>query len=199
MNLRRTIIGAAIGAASGVVLDLTLEILGHIEAPWFAIIIGLLVGICVRKFDLSCAGHVSYVRGAIAGSIALCAIVGSTYVVGVVMTRQAALANEKARIVEARPATEDVASDEGQNQLNELELATRAAASRPATGFVTERTGRAGDFGALQFTFIAVGTFIAYELGRGTGRGRARQKHSIENSTPTEPAVETNDNQPDTS
>jgi hypothetical protein len=183
MSFRRTIVGAAIGAATGVVLHLALEIFGHIEAPWFAIIIGLLTGVGVRKYDTSSAGHVSYVRGAIAALIALCAIVGSTYLLGVALTEQASRANETPAIVAESAPTEDVASNDVEMQPNELEP-DAVPPSRPAVGVGAGRSGRPGDFGVLQFTFIAVGTFIAYELGRGTGRVATPPQPSAKPQTP---------------
>jgi hypothetical protein len=190
MRFGPTLIGAVVGAAVGVVLHLTLEVFGGVEAPWFAVIIGLLVGLCVRKFDKSCAGHVSYVRGAIAGLIALGAIVGSTYVLGAALTKQAALVGAKPIPVTEGSAQADVASENILEQASEIDPDMVEAPTKPILGAGARLVERRGDFSVLQFTFIALGTFIAYELGRGTVRATASQQPSVE--TPN--AVDSVDN-----
>ena len=65
MGLGATLVGGIIGAAVGMGLHLFLEVGLQMEAPWFAIVIGLLTGLGVRQANKSLAG-VSYLRGAIA-------------------------------------------------------------------------------------------------------------------------------------
>ena len=186
MRFGPTLIGAVIGAAVGVVLHLALEIFGGIEAPWFAIIIGLLVGLCVRKFDTSCAGHVSYIRGAIAGLVALGAIVGSTYVLGAALTKRASLVSAKPIVVTEGPAQADATSDSVGEQAIELDPDMVEPPTKPILGAGARHVERRGDFNVLQFTFIALGTFIAYELGRGTGRTAASEQSTVEPPTPVD-------------
>jgi len=180
MRFGPTLAGAVVGAAIGVVLHLALEVYGGIEAPWFAILIGLLVGLFVRKFDKSCAGHVSYVRGALAGLIALGAIVGSTYLLSFALAKASAMARGKPALVAAQPADEDAAREGGEADATELEPDVPLELARPAPFAGAGRAGGAGELSVLQFIFIAVGTFIAYELGRGTGRTPAPQQPTAE-------------------
>jgi hypothetical protein len=189
MRFGPTLIGAIVGAAVGVVLHLALEILGGIEAPWFAVIIGLLVGLCVRKFDKSCAGQVSYVRGAIAGLIALGAIVGSTYVLGAALTKQASLVSAKPIRVTEGPAQADAASDNVGAPTSEIDPDMVEAPTKPIVGAGAGRVARRGEFNVLQFTFIALGTFIAYELGRGTVRAAASQQPAVEPPATVDPGA----------
>jgi hypothetical protein len=181
MRFGLTIVGAVVGAAIGVVIHLALELFGQIEAPWFAIITGLLTGLCVRKFDKSCAVHVSYVRGAIAGLIALCAIVGSNYLLILAIKQQAAIVTSKQATVAAEPAGEEVTS---QVAVKPPVSDAPVKATRTATGVGTGSGAGAGDFSILQFSFIAMGVFIAYELSRGTGRSMTIEQQAANSKAP---------------
>ena len=78
-----TLVGGVIGAAVGVGLQVVLEagLLGQrFEASWCAIVIGLLVGLGVRRANRHHL-HRSYVRGAMSGLIALAAIVASSFAI----------------------------------------------------------------------------------------------------------------------
>lgn len=182
MQFKSTLVGAVVGAATGVAIHVAIEVFGRIEAPWFAMIIGLLVGLFVRFCDKSCAGHVSYVRGAIAGLIALSAIVGGTYLLGVALTKQAAHANRKVVSDLALPTQDvgvDAAPDNPEKHASELESNAMAESPRLANDVGDRRVGRSGNFSILQFIFIAIGTFIAYELGRGTEPKNAPQLPTV--------------------
>lgn len=187
MRFGPTIVGGLVGAAIGVALHLALEVFGGIEAPWFAIIIGLLTGLFVRKFDKSCAGHVSYVRGALAGLIAMGAIVGSSYLLLAVLANSARVAGAQV-VTEESEAAGVQGSDGTAVEVAEVEeiapvIPTR---TRPARG--GGRIPRGSEFSIMQFAFIAVGIFIAYELGRGTGRAPAPPQASAESPPPAEQA-----------
>ncbi len=172
MGFGPTLIGAIIGAAVGVGLHQGLEMgmLGRpIEAPWFAIIIGLFTGLGVRQACKSHMGTVSYLRGAITGLIALGAIVGSIQLVSVLAARKGAAEIGKP-VAAANP---DADADDG------AKADADAAAPEPEPVVdVRANTGKdglaklpgAGEPNVLQFVYMAVGAFIAYELGRGTGK-----------------------------
>ena len=64
MGLGRTLVGTIIGAAIGVGLHLALGAVIHSEAVWFAIAIGALTGLGVRKADKPHPGEVHYANGA---------------------------------------------------------------------------------------------------------------------------------------
>ncbi len=169
MGLGPTLLGAIIGAAVGVGLHQGLEygMLGRpIEAPWFAIVIGICTGLGVRKLNKSLMSNVSYARGAVTGLIALGAIVGSIQLVSVLASRKGALTPSK-------PLADAKATDTDEGD------AAKGDGKADATPPPIEQAPVAGAVGAgqpkipgaetniYQFIFMAVGAFIAYELGRG--------------------------------
>jgi hypothetical protein len=126
---------------------------------------------------------VSYQRGAVTAAIALTAIVGSTPLISNVVSRRVAAAAE-AKMVAAK--ADDAAKAD--------EATTDVAAQDPAVQEqVPDERGMAGagtievngargmaPFNMFQFISMAVGTFIAYEFGRGTG---AQAPQSVDEST----------------
>ena len=176
MGLGPTLVGGAIGAVAGMILHLIVESTTHMEAPWFAVVIGLLTGLGVHQANKSLAGRVSYLRGAVAAAIALAAIVGSTPLISFV-----AKGREREAAAAARTAGREAASDaeEGDDSprngeatvaSNEREGAVSRNAELPAH---MGQPMRPKEVNVWQFLFMAVGTFIAYEFGRGTGRSAA--------------------------
>jgi hypothetical protein len=171
MSLGPTLVGGVIGAAVGMALHLIVEMTTGIEAPWFAIVIGLATGLGVHQANKSLAGKVSYLRGAITAAIALAAIVGSTPLISKFVSRDgaAAASNQAAAAAdEADEADQDADSSAGDATAaagaedERLQIVTdRGAASQLARG--------PAPFNVWQFIYMAVGTFIAYEFGRGTG------------------------------
>ena len=160
------LIGAIVGAAVGVGLHQFLEVGMGMEASWFFIIIGLLTGLGVRQASKSHPG-VSYLRGAIAGLVALGAIVGSIYLVSVLMAKRD---TAKASKPVAAASAEDAAEEEADGEAAD---ATPAPAAEPertvaAAGGAGKMGARPEEFNTLQFVFMAVGAFLAYEFGRGT-------------------------------
>lgn len=81
MNVRRSLIGIALGALVGIGAQVAIEGVAHLEATWAPLLIGLLVGFGARKADASSSSGVSYVRGALAAAVALGAIVCGPYLV----------------------------------------------------------------------------------------------------------------------
>lgn len=166
-----TLIGAIIGAAAGVGLHQFIEVGLQKEAAWFAVVIGLLTGLGVRQANKSRMGNVSYLRGAITGLIALGAIVGSIQLVSVLASRKGAadagkpLADAKAD--PAEDATDEAA--EGDAAAEEpVEQPAETAQPVAAKGGGGKMPGPA-EPNIMQFIFMAVGAFLAYELGRGSG------------------------------
>lgn len=173
MGVGPTLLGGIVGAVVGVALHTVLEtgMLGKpIEASWFAIIIGLLTGLGVRQANRTHMER-SYLRGAISGVIALAAIYGSTAVIAVVMK------NRDQAIASKPTASADVAEDSADDA--DSDATTTAEAETPAEendrsinpAFAGGVVGnpRAGDLNPWQFVFMALGTLVAYEFGRGVG------------------------------
>jgi hypothetical protein len=170
MRLGPTLVGGVIGAAVGMGLHLIVEMTTGAEAPWFAIIIGLMTGLGVHQANKSLAGNVSYLRGAVTAAIALGAIVGSTPLISKVVTRRGAAATS-AKAAAAK-ADADEKTDEGTGDGSaattiEPEVDERAMA---ADGSIGAARGMAP--WRVPVRHMAVGTFIAYEFGRGTARTR---------------------------
>jgi hypothetical protein len=173
MGLGPTLVGGAIGALLGVGLHLLVETTTSFEAAWFAIVIGLLTGLGVNQANKSLAGRVSYLRGAIAAAIALAAIVGSPMMIAKVVASDRAKAPAGDRRELAADDEEAGESESGPASSDPITLAD-AETDHPLRdaldGGNNLEIARPGEFNVWQFVFMAVGTFIAYELGRGTGK-----------------------------
>jgi hypothetical protein len=170
MSLKPTLIGAAIGAVAGVALHLIVEMTTGLEAPWFAVIIGLATGLGVHQANKSLAGKVSYLRGAVTAAIALVAIVGSTPLISLVARNKDVAAANKAADAAAADAGEEEASGSASADAPaaETELVRSPTAADAGT---RQQMGRLAEkYPWLQFVYMAVGTFIAYEFGRGTAK-----------------------------
>jgi hypothetical protein len=178
-SLGPTIVGGVIGAAVGIAIHAFIETGAyankwHFEAPWFAIIIGLLTGIGVRQMNKHHMGR-SYLRGAISGAIALAAIVLSTLLISKVMERfDASKAN--AAVAAKAPETADEAPAGNGDEAPATVEAAPAPVATPAVGAVGG-VGRIRQdkLNPWQFVFMAVGALAAYELGRGVEHSRRAQ------------------------
>ncbi len=184
-GLGPTILGGIIGAAVGIIVHMIIETGGgmrwqSLEAPWFAIAIGLLTGIGVRQANNRHMGR-SYLRGAVSGIIALAAIVLSTLLISKVMQRYDAVSKTTAAAATAAnaetakggTANEPAAAattDAGSTAPVDPEAAPPAA-SPPAGGGGVGRM-RQDKLNPWQFLFMAVGVLAAYELGRGVDHTR---------------------------
>jgi len=162
-----TLFGALIGAAVGVGLHQLIEVYLNTEAPWFAVIIGLLTGLGVRQANKSLIGRVSYLRGAITGLIALGAIVGSIQLVSVLAARKGTADTGKALVVAKTDVEEGAGEGEGAGTATPVEAPPPIAQPVAAPG--GGKVPGAGEPNIAQFIFMALGAFLAYELGRGTG------------------------------
>jgi hypothetical protein len=182
-GLGPAVLGGVVGAAVGVGLHTVLEtgMLGtRVEAPWFAVVIGILTGLGVRMANRHHMER-SYARGAISGLIALAAIVASSFAVKEVMSRREGQPKTGLPEVAKADAVADEADDADADATEELAAeAERPAArtERPA-GMVGAPKGGPSDLNPWQFVFMAVGGLVAYELGRG-----------IDHSKRAEPVVE---------
>lgn len=169
---RATLVGGLIGAILGMGLHLLVEMTTGAEAPWFAVIIGLLTGLGVQQANKSLAGRVSYLRGAVTAAIALAAIVGSTPLISKVVAQRNARAAEGKRAAatagdEKTEAPTDETASKGDEKVQTEPAADVPGAARGEVG--VGNMGGPAPFNALQFVYMAVGTFLAYEFGRGSG------------------------------
>jgi hypothetical protein len=165
------LVGGIIGAAVGVGLHVVLEtgMLGtRVEASWFAVVIGVLTGLGVRMACRGCMER-SYARGAVAGLIALAAIVASSFAVREVMSRREVQAKAGPIAAAKDGADEADADDASAAKEPAVEPAddARADVPRPVGIGVGPPKGGASDLNPWQFVFMALGGLVAYELGRG--------------------------------
>jgi hypothetical protein len=120
----------------------------------------------------------------------LAAIVGSTPLISMIAK------NKEAELSSAAaPAGRDAATSEGDDAGDGDDAAAEARDASAATDrsrdfAPVEHIGAplkpGGEFNTLQFVFMALGTFIAYEFGRGTGKGSMTPAE-----VPTEPGTMT--------
>jgi hypothetical protein len=178
----------------GMGLHLLVESTTGFEAPWFALVIGLLTGLGVHQANKSLAGRVSYLRGAIAAAIALAAIVGSPQVIAKMAAKDdAAVGRAGGASKSAAPAAsgEDKPGSEAATETAGDDAGERTASGElRGTSTAGAQVGiiRPGDFNVWQFVFMAVGTFIAYEFGRGTGKGAAAPNAPVEEPVAMDPS-----------
>ena len=174
MGVGPTLLGGVVGAAVGVALHTVLEtgMLGKpVEASWFAIVIGLLTGLGVRQANRTHMER-SYLRGALAGLIALAAIYGSTAVIAEVMKkRDQAMKSKPAAAADEAVEKEGDATTTDETTTAEAEAPAKEAdrTINPALAGGVVGNPRAGDLNPWQFVFMALGALVAYELGRGVG------------------------------
>jgi hypothetical protein len=137
----------------------------------------------VHQANKSLAGRVSYRRGAVAAAIALAAIVGSTPLISFVNKHLVGESTELTGAEQPRAAAESAdATDEaggegeaaGEGEASREEPASDdvAARSRSMGAAVAAQAKRPGELESWQAIFMAIGTFIAYEFGRGTNKGQ---------------------------
>ena len=172
MGIGPTLLGGIVGAAVGVALHTALEtgMLGKpVEASWFAIIIGLLTGLGVRQANRTHMER-SYLRGAISGIIALAAIYCSTLVIAEVMKkRDQAIASKPAATADGAEESADETQDEAATAEAETPTEENDRSINPAFAGGVVGNPRAGAWSPWQFVFMALGTLVAYEFGRGAG------------------------------
>jgi hypothetical protein len=188
-----TLVGGGIGAVVGMGLHLLVETTTGFEAPWFALVIGLLTGLGVHQANKSLAGRVSFLRGSIAAAIALAAIVGSPLVIAKVAAKNDAAvggAGGVAKSAAPEPSGDDMADGAAITTAGDDAEAARAPGELRGTPAAGAQVGitRPGDFNVWQFVFMAVGTFIAYEFGRGTGIGAATPNSAVDEPVAMDPS-----------
>lgn len=192
-SLAPALVGGVIGAAVGVGLHVVLAtgMFGYQnEAAWFAVIIGILTGLGVRQANRHHMDR-SYVRGALAGVIALAAIVGSSFAIREVMKRKEIEA-KTGNVAAAAKAKNDVAADDADAAVDADAEATvePAAADRPApkpAGAVVGAKPKVGlaEPSPWEFVFMALGGLVAYELGRGVDHSKRIEPMVGEPGEPT--------------
>ena len=171
MGFVPTLLGGVIGAAAGIGVQVLVEAVAMRQAPWMAVIIGLATGLGVRMFTKAKHPGVSYLRGAIAGLIALGAVFAGQKAVAMAFTKQsnaAAAAMAKTaggeKSDESAPAGDDKAAAAG------VAAQESSMRDRPgAGGAMLDKMRRGPDNSDVwQFAFMAIGAFLAYEFARGS-------------------------------
>jgi hypothetical protein len=193
MSFGPTLLGGLVGAAVGVGAHVVLEtgLLGTTpyEAPWFAIVIGLLTGLGVRWANKHHMER-SYARGAVSAVIALAAIVLSTLLISKVMANRDAMAGKKpigAATVAAKADADNLGEDAADGDAVAAEPGPMADAQ---AGLPTGQIGNPrgpNDLNPWLFVFVAAGALVAYEFGRGIDHSKRTASTAAEPGDRTEP------------
>lgn len=171
MNLGRTLVGAAVGVVVAIAIYVGIRLGTNMQATWFPIITGLLVGLGVRQATPS---GVSYLRGGLSALIAAGAIFGSDIVAQQAITRDlgkvaSTPANLPASDSEEATADEDA---EGDAALETDTTTSEDLFDPELLGSTSRNTNLElepidkGD--VWPFLFMAAGIFLAYEFARGS-------------------------------
>jgi hypothetical protein len=164
MQLGKTLIGAIIGAALGILLLVVVNFLFHLDAVWLAIPVAILTGLGVRTL-VSTSGHASYLRGALTGVLALAAYLFGWWAVAAVAQQRAA-AQPKLPVKVASDQAADE-TDKGAGEMVEPPPPPVQPMLRPS-GDALRKAVPPGQ-NPLDYVWLGVAALIAYELGRGTG------------------------------
>jgi len=170
MAIGATIVGALIGAVVGVVFHIGLEFATDFgELPWFSVVTGLAVGLGVRVGNGKAAmNRVSYLRGAVAAAIALVAIVVSPQIKALLIQSQTG--KTTSQVANVNRQLDEETDDESSESSGERTGLTDGRENGRIPSGLTSGIGKVGvqsGFDTLQFIYIAVGTFLAYEFARG--------------------------------
>jgi hypothetical protein len=171
MQLGKTLVGAIIGGAVGIIVLAAIFLIFQPDGHWLAIAVALLTGLGVRMM-VSTHGHASYVRGGLTAILAL-----AIYLVGWIVVSKvanASFAAGRAGATKAATAKSDEAAKEPEEGKTEdtvepVEQPKAAATPAPAPGGAMRGGPKPREFSPLDFIFLCVAGFIAYELGRGSG------------------------------
>ncbi len=167
MQFGKTLVGAIIGAALGIVLLVAVYLQFGIDKTWMAIPVAVLTGLGVRMLAAT-KGHASYLRGALTVLLAMGAYLG-----GVAITK--AVANHRAetvtKAVPAHAAKEEPgeAGDEKTDEPAAEAPPVMAPPAAPANPDLLGRRPAMPTAGPWEFLSLAVAALAAYELGRGSG------------------------------
>lgn len=170
MSMGSGLLGGLLGAAVGVAGQAGLELGAGVEAPWFPLITGLFAGLGVRFGSGQAIKQVSYARGGLAGLLALGAMVGGMQGIGAVALQRAT--EDASKPIVPSVASSAGATGDGAEESSDSANASSAggsaqAASDTLTAGDTSSVKRPKDPSPLPFVCMAIGAFVAYELGRG--------------------------------
>ena len=180
MNFGKALVGAILGGAIGIVAHAAIEYaIG--EASWLPVVMGLIIGICVRTADRSALATASYARGALAALVALGSVFAAVTVTSSTVILSDQTGNTKIEQPQSNdPATpqdaseepdedadDEVAKEEGEGEDAPAQPTERGVSSMPIVINDAPLVAINQEFSVWNFAFIAVGAFLAYELARG--------------------------------
>jgi hypothetical protein len=194
MQLGKSLVGAFVGGALGIVVLWFVQHHHGWDDYWMALPVALLTGLGVR-FAANVKGHPSYLRGALTGLLSIAMFILGQYVVAQVATRGAAAKPVPTQDPIQRPVANEAATgnedgeaaDEGETpappaQDEEAAQPTTDQQPQPAAGEQSEDTSTEGVGGgpvparaplAKQWTtmdllWLCIAALIGYSLGRGS-------------------------------
>jgi hypothetical protein len=190
MQLGKTLVGAIIGGALGIVVLLFVQHHHGWDGYWMALPVALLTGLGVR-LAAKVKGHPSYLRGALTGLLSIALFIAGQYVVAQVVTRGAAAKPVPTQESVVRPAADEANTENEAAAIEEPAAAPQTqdqeaaepAADEQAAPADDERTGPVEGVGqapmiartplAKQWTtmdllWLCIAALIGYSLGRGS-------------------------------
>jgi hypothetical protein len=212
MQLGKSLVGAIIGGALGIVLLWFVQHHHGWDDYWMALPVALLTGLGVR-FAAKVKGHPSYLRGALTGILSIAMFILGQYVVAQVVTRGAAAKQISAQEPPQGPAADEAGSAEENSEASadgaqappaqEDESAQAAADEQtedqpqPATndepadategtgaGSVQARVPLAKQWTTMDLLWLCIAALIGYSLGRGSDAKPGEAANSPDNYAP---------------
>ena len=174
MQLGRTLIGAIIGGAVGIGALIAIYFATKWDYAWLAIIVAVITGLGVR-WMVATKGHASYARGGITAVFALAAFVLGTMAVAELATRQSAAAAKKPRPAATEQAAEET-GDAGAGAGDATAERVPEPVERPAMSGAMRPGNPNRGYSTMDFIWLSVAAFVAYELGRGTGTTKVDER-----------------------
>jgi hypothetical protein len=174
MQLGKSLLGAIVGAAVGIVLLLVVYLTLHIDKMWLSIPFAIITGLGVRMF-VSTAGHASYVRGAMTMVLALAGYIGGWQLAPKVVTAAANAQSPKppAAAAAAEQPAGETAEAKDKEAAEPKDAAAPVEQPKAATTPAEKpqpRPAAAKSFGSTwDVIWLAIAALVAYEMGRGSG------------------------------
>lgn len=178
MQLGKSLVGALVGGAVGIVALIAIHMLTGWDKAWLAILVAIITGAGVR-WIADTRGHASYARGALTALIAILAFLAwypiqAKITIGTASVAKPIVADRtKAEATEPRDTTDEAATEDAEEPAEPASTPAADEAAQPNAGegglarAVPPRLP-AQQFSTWDFLWLCIAGLIAYELGRGT-------------------------------
>lgn len=189
MQFCKSFLGAVVGAAVGVGVLLALYMVLHIDKVWLAIPFAIVTGLGVRACG-GTAGRASYVRGAMTMLIALAGYIGGWWLVAQVASAQANSAGKRGSAASEKDSGDAVKSDAAGDKARETDgkgdqaIPSMEDMMAKDLGAHSGRGMSPSGFGSpLDMIWLGIAALVAYEMGRGSGKGGSGDQPSADSKS----------------